>query len=95
MKTLFVYQEIDESNVPESAEERREKAESISTSRILSQEDFKKIQQRQVAKQLSGEKKGSAKKRKREQEEEEERQVSCIHIIWHTSGDGSSHISRL
>ncbi|KAJ8298113.1 LOW QUALITY PROTEIN: hypothetical protein KUTeg_024644 [Tegillarca granosa] len=44
----------DTSNVPENPEERKKKALEISTSRILTQDEFKQIQQRQASKAVEG-----------------------------------------
>ncbi|KAJ8311774.1 hypothetical protein KUTeg_010673 [Tegillarca granosa] len=44
----------DTSNVPEDPEERKKKALEISTSRILTQDEFKQIQQRQASKAVEG-----------------------------------------
>ncbi|KAL4229769.1 Protein SDA1 [Mactra antiquata] len=65
-------EEVDTSLVPETKEEREQKAMTVSTSRILSQEEFKKLQQLEAVKQTEGMTSG-AKKRKRPAEEEEER----------------------
>ena len=55
-------------------EEGRKKAQTVSTSRILSQEEFQQIQKRQAAKVVEG------KKRKHTEEETEERLVVWLFL---------------
>ncbi|XP_060567917.1 protein SDA1 homolog [Ruditapes philippinarum] len=71
--------EVDNSAVPESKEEQVKKAKTISTSRILTQDDFKVLQRRQAAKETEGMKSGG-KKRKRDQEEEEEERGELLKL---------------
>lgn len=63
-------EEQDTSAMELDAEEGRKKAQTVSTSRILSQEEFQKIQKRQAAKEVEGTTKG--KKRKHTEEETQE-----------------------
>jgi hypothetical protein len=60
------------------AEEGRKKAQTVSTSRILSQEEFQQIQKRQAAKVVEGTTKGN--KRKHIEEETEERLVVWLFL---------------
>jgi hypothetical protein len=60
------------------AEEGRKKAQTVSTSRILSQEEFQQIQKRQAANVVEGATKG--KKRKHTEEETEERLVVWLFL---------------
>lgn len=65
-------EEVDESLAPTSMEDRLKKAQEVSTSRILSQEEFRKLQAVEAARQTESAKKGgSSKKRKREDPENE------------------------
>lgn len=84
---------MDNSEVPESKEEQVKKAMTISTSRILTQEDFRILQQRQAAKEAEGLKTGGKKRKRENEEEEQERcefcncnQISadiyvCVHVL--------------
>lgn len=62
----------DASRVDLDPEEEKKKAQTVSSSRILTQEEFQQIQRRQAAKEVEGATKG--KKRKHVQIDEDEQQ---------------------
>jgi len=68
---------VDDSLVPETAEEREAKAKSVSTTRVLTQDEFRVLQQRQAAQQTEGVKSAKAGKRKRKRQTEEEAEERC------------------
>lgn len=78
---IDVHHSSDEEDAPKvdlDPEECKKKAQLVSSSRILSQEEFQKIQQRQAAKEVIGATKG--KKRKIEIEEDEKQSGELVNL---------------
>ncbi|XP_052792562.1 protein SDA1 homolog [Mya arenaria] len=76
-------EEVDDTLVPETSEVQEAKAKSVSTTRVLSQEEFRQLQQRQAARETEGMKtktKGKGKKRKREKQEEEQERGGLLSL---------------
>ena len=61
-----------EADIPSDPEEKIQKAKEVIQSRILTQEEFKQVRLRQLAKKLAVDKSNKGKKRKADVVEEEE-----------------------
>ena len=68
--------------MPATKEEQLLKAQTISTSRVLSQEEFKVLQQRQAARKTEGMKSETKNKKKRKREEEENEERCAVIYIY-------------